>query len=206
MSTIALDRLPPDVASHPPLVTTLDDRRGTAAMWLFILTEAALFILLFFSYFYLAEGGWRWPGEEPPKLHLAIPMLVVLWVSSGVLHWGEREIKAQRYARGRAGLAVTIILGLGFLVMQWFEYMEHLKTLAPTTDVYGSIFYTITTFHAAHLIIGLLMLIYVLALPRVEPTDRPPHRPFHNAAMYWHFVDFIWLWIVIFLYIGPNTR
>jgi heme/copper-type cytochrome/quinol oxidase subunit 3 len=50
------------------------------------------------------------------------------------------------------------------------------------------------------------MLAYVLTLPRYEPVDRPPHRPFHNAALYWHFVDFIWIWIIIFLYIGPNTR
>ena len=177
MSTIALDRLPPDVASHPPLVTTLDDRRGTAGMWLFILTEAALFILLFFSYFYLAQGGWRWPLEEAPKLRLALPMLVVLWISSGVLHWGEKQVRAQRYSRARAGLAGTIVLGLVFLAMQAFEYMDHLKSLTPRTDVYGSIFYTITSFHAAHLILGLLMLIYALFLPAYEPVDRPPHRP-----------------------------
>ena len=206
MSTIALDRLPPDVASHPPLVTTLDDRRGTAGMWLFILTEAALFILLFFSYFYLAQGGWRWPLEEAPKLRLALPMLVVLWISSGVLHWGEKQVKAQRYSRARAALVGTIVSGLVFLIMQAFEYMDHLKSLTPRTDVYGSVFYTITSFHAAHLILGLLMLIYALFLPAYEPVDRPPHRPYHNVALYWHFVDFIWFWIIVFLYIGPNTR
>ncbi|HLK51296.1 MAG TPA: cytochrome c oxidase subunit 3 [Bryobacteraceae bacterium] len=206
MSTIALDRLPPEVASHPPLVTTLDERRGTAGMWLFILTEAALFILLFFSYFYLAQGGWRWLGEEPPKLRLAIPMLVVLWISSAVLHWGERQVKAARYSRARTGLGLTILLGVIFLVMQAFEYMDHLKTLTPRTNVYGSIFYTITTFHAAHLILGLLMLCYALALPQYEPVNHPPHRPYHNTALYWHFVDFVWFWIIIFLYIGPNIR
>lgn len=206
MSTITIDQLPPEVRDHPPVTTVLDDRRGTAAMWLFILTEAALFILLFFSYFYLAQGGWRWPGEVPPKLRLALPMLGVLWISSAVLHWGEKQVKARRYTRGRTGLIITIVLGLIFLVMQSFEYMDHLKTLTPMSDVYGSIFYTITTFHAAHLMMGLLMLIYVLCLPRWEPVDRTPHRPYHNAALYWHFVDFIWLWIIIFLYIAPNTR
>ncbi len=206
MSTIAIDRLPPDTRDHPPMVTTLDNRRGTGGMWLFILTEAALFLMLFFSYFYLAQGGWRWPFERPPKLYYAIPMLIVLWVSSAVLHWGEKELKRRRYTRARFACALTVVLGLLFLVIQAFEYMEHLKTLQPTTSVYGSIFYTITTFHAAHLIMGLLMLGYVLLLPRLEPVDRPPHRPYHNAALYWHFVDFVWLWIVIFLYIAPNTR
>ena len=206
MSAISIDRLPPEVRDHPPITTALDDKRGTAAMWLLILTEAALFVLLFFSYFYLAQGGWRWPREAAPKLPLAITMLVVLWISSAVLHWGESQVKVCQYGRARAGLIITILLGFGFLTIQAFEYMDHLKSLKPTDGVYGSIFYTITTFHAAHLILGLLMLIYVLLLPRWEPVDRPPHRPFHNAAIYWHFVDFVWLWIVIFLYIGPNIR
>ena len=206
MSAISMDRLPPEVRDHPPITTALDDRRGTAAMWLLILTEGALFVLLFFSYFYLAQGGYRWPLEAAPKLTMALVMLVVLWASSGVLYWGETQVKLCRYDRGRIALAVTILMGIGFLTLQAFEYMDHLKSLKPTDDVYGSIFYTITTFHAAHLILGLLMLIYVMLLPRWEPVDRPPHRPFHNAALYWHFVDFIWLWIVIFLYIMPNTR
>ena len=206
MSTISIDRLPPDTREHPPLVRVFDNRRGTAGMWLFILTETALFTMLFFAYFYLAQGGWRWPHETPPKLTLALIMLVVLWASSAVLYWGEKQVKAARYTQGRIALAVTILMGLGFLVLQSFEYYDHLKTLLPTTDVYGSIFYTVTTFHAAHLIVGLSMLSYVLILPALEPVNRPPHRPYHNVAMYWHFVDFIWLLIIVFLYIAPNTR
>jgi heme/copper-type cytochrome/quinol oxidase subunit 3 len=206
MSTIAIDRLPPETRDHPPLVTNLDDRRGTGGMWLFIITEAALFVMLFFSYFYLAQGGWTWPLQKPPKLHYVIPMLVVLWASSGVLYWGEESVKKGKYSRGSVSLVLTIGLGLGFLVLSVLEYMEHLRELRPTTNVYGSIFYTITTFHAVHVITGLLMLGYLLILPRWEPVDRPPHRPFHNAALYWHFVDVVWLFVVVFLYIVPNLR
>lgn len=206
MSTIAIDRLPPETRDHPPLVTVLDDRRGTAGMWLFILTEAALFLMLFFSYFYLAQGGWTWPHEKPPKLHYSIPMLFVLWASSGILHWGEKQVKRARYSQGFAALIVTILFGLGFLVLSAFEYMEHLKELQPTTNVYGSVFYTIVSFHAAHVIVGLLCLGFAAIVPRWEPVDRSPHRPYHNAALYWHFVDFVWFWIVVFLYIAPNLR
>jgi heme/copper-type cytochrome/quinol oxidase subunit 3 len=87
-----------------------------------------------------------------------------------------------------------------------FEYRDHLKTLKPTTDAYGSIFYTITSFHAAHLILGLLMLCYVFALPEIGPARKPPHRALHNAGLYWHFVDLIWVVVVVLLYVVPNIR
>jgi len=133
-------------------------------------------------------------------------MLVVLWISSGVLFWGEKAVEKQRRGAGMLALLLTIALGIGFLVLSYFEYSEHLRTLKPTTNVYGSIFYTVTSFHLLHVITGLLMLAYVLILPKWEPTDRPPHRPFHNAALYWHFVDVVWLFVVVFLYIVPNVR
>ncbi len=191
---------------RPPGVAPIDNKRGTGAMICTIATEAALFIIFFFEYFYLARGGWRWLDEKPPKLTLAVIMLVVLLSSSAVLIWGERQLKARRFGAARAAMLGTILIGIGFLVIQFFEYRDHLKELTPQTNVYGSIFYTITSFHAAHVVVGLIILAYVLLLPRLEPVDRPPHRPYHNAAMYWHFVDIVWIFIVAFLYVAPNIR
>jgi heme/copper-type cytochrome/quinol oxidase subunit 3 len=204
MSTL-IETLPPPTRAQPTL-TTIDDKRGTAAMMLTITTETSLFLILFFAYFYLARGGWRWLAETPPKLTLAFLMLGVLAASSLVLMWGERQVKARNYVAGRLAIGLTILMGLGFLAIQVFEYKDHLKTLTPQTNVYGSIFYTITTFHAAHVVMGLLILSYVLILPRLEPVDGPPHRPYHNAVMYWHFVDVVWIFVVAFLYVAPNIR
>ena len=182
----------------------IETERGTFAMRLVILTESFLFIALFASYFMLASDKERWRIEELPKLNFAIPMLFVLIVSSLVLHWGELQVKNRRYAAARIALALTILIGLGFLTLQAFEYSAHWEHLTPYTDSYGSIFYTITTFHAAHLIVGLLILAYVLVLPRYAPALESPYRPFHVAAMYWHFVDVIWIVVVAILYIGPH--
>ena len=196
----------PPAVERTPRLAVLEDRRGTWAMILAIATEAALFLCLFSAYFYLAKGGWRWLAEDPPKLTLAIIMLIVLLASSGVLFWGEQQAKANRPALARLSLVITILMGLGFLVLSAFDYKHHLEKLTPRTDAYGSIFYTITTFHVAHLIVGLIMLAYVLLLPHIEPVNKPPHRPFHNASLYWHFVDVVWIFIVAFLYVAPNIR
>jgi cytochrome c oxidase subunit 3 len=184
----------------------LDDNRGTWAISLLIATEATLFVCLFASYFYLANNKNRWAIDEPPKMHLAFIMLAVLISSSFVLHWGEQQVKKERYGAARGALVVTILMGLGFIAIQSFEYLDHWKQLTPYTDSYGSIFYTITTFHAAHVIVGLIILIYTLILPRYSPALRSPYRPYHAASLYWHFVDIVWLFIVGLLYIMPNMR
>jgi heme/copper-type cytochrome/quinol oxidase subunit 3 len=179
--------------------------RGSWAMWMFIATEATLFVCLFFAYYYLGHDKPVWP-PEPPKLKLALPMLGILLTSSVTLHAGEKAERSGSPGFARLMVAATVVLGLVFLGVQTLEYHNHLRELQPTTDAYGSIFYTITSFHAAHLILGLLMLAYVLVLPEIGAGRKPPHHPLHNASLYWHFVDFVWLFIVGLLYVVPNLR
>lgn len=153
------------------LITVIDDHRGTNGMMLFIVTEAMLFMLLLFSYYYLANGNWVWPQEKPPKLKFAIPLLLILLCSSSVLYWGESQGQRRQHDRGRAASVGVIVLGLAFLVLQGIEYYEHLKTLTPYTNAYGSIFYTITSVPTLHVRIGLCMLMYVLFLPLLESAS-----------------------------------
>lgn len=194
--------------SSPVLYRALpwDDRRGTAGMTMFIATEAALFVMLFFAYFYLGRYEPLWPLAEPPKLELSSIMLAVLLASSVVLHVGERLSVRGQQASARVAVLGTILLGLTFLVLQFFEYRDRLHTLSPSTNAYGSIFYTMTGLHAVHLGFGICVLGYVLSLPRLEHSDRSPYRALHNASLYWHFVDAIWVLIMIFLYYLPNLQ
>lgn len=204
MSPVYIDKLSPTTQAPPP-VRLVDDKRGTWGMGLLITTEATLFAVMFFSYYWLDKTASVWRSEVPPKLHYALPMLAVLLTSSVILHWGEQQVKKSKYGLGRLAVVGTIILGLGFLVLSYLDYAEHLQTLTPTTDSYGSIFYTIISLHVAHVILGLLMLTWLLILPRWEPALYTPHRPYHNVSMYWHFVDTVWIFIVALLFVAPNV-
>ena len=186
------------------VVLPLDVNRGAMAMWMVIATEASLFITLFCAYFLEGNNKNRWLIDQPPKFTYALILLAILVGSSIVLHWGEKQLKLGRYGVARIALAVTVLMGLGFLTLQSFEYLSHWKSLAPYSDSYGAVFYTITTFHAAHVIVGLLILGYVLCLPRYAPACESPYRPYHVASLYWHFVDVVWLFIVVILYLIPN--
>jgi heme/copper-type cytochrome/quinol oxidase subunit 3 len=161
-----------------------------------------LFVSLFFAYYFLGQGR-AWPPDEPPRLLLASVMLAVLLASSVVAEWAWRARRRHRHGQARAGLAGAIALGCVFLALQAMEFREHLRTLRPDSDAYGSIFYTLTSFHGAHVIVGMLMLAFVAVLP----TAQAPRSPYHaqrNATLYWHFVDGVWLFLYALLYAAPQ--
>ena len=84
----------------------------------------------------------------------------------------------------------TIVLGFGFLMLRYFEYSEHLRHVTPNTDSYGSIFYTIVSLHVAAPVAGTVDAVRgCCLLPQLGAAAEIAHRPYHNAAMYWHFVD-----------------
>lgn len=204
MSSVATPPIAPEVPHTG--AWPIERNRGVYAITMVILTEGTLFICLFASYYFLGANKYRWSIDTPPKLVKAFIMLAILAGSSLVIMWGERLVEQRRYALARAAVAATILMGLVFLAVQAFEYKEHWKTLTPTTDSYGSIFYTITTFHAAHVMMGLLMLGYLAVLPNYGPAPLPPHRPYRVVALYWHFVDIIWFFVVLLLYVIPHFQ
>lgn len=186
--------------AHAPL----DDKRGLFGIWLVIATEGCLFVTMFSAYLLMGSSKYRWQTNRPPKLGYALALLAILVGSSIVLMVGERMVKQRRYFASRVILVITILMGLAFLGLQALEYLDHWKTLTPDTNAYGSIFYMITTFHAAHVIVGLLFLGYVLFIPQYEPASNSPHRPYQIASLYWHFVDVVWIFVVIILYLIPH--
>ena len=198
---------PPLAANAPHTgIWPLEVNRGIYGVYCLILTEASLFVAFFASYYFLGVNKYRWAIDKPPAMTKAFIMLAILISSSLVVMWGERMVKQGKYGRARGAVIVTILMGLVFLAVQSFEYKAHWATLTPFTDSYGSIFYTITTFHAAHVIMGILMLCYLAVLPQYGPSKYPPHRPYRVVSLYWHFVDVIWIFVVILLYIIPHFQ
>lgn len=184
----------------------IDQYRGKWGMWCTIITETMLFVSMFAAYYYLGSNKDRWAEEVPPVLWFAFALAAVLISSSVVLMWGEKQLKAHNYTAARVAVWITVLLGLGFLAFQGYEYYSDWMNLAPYSDSYGSVFYAITTLHAAHVCAGLLMLMFLGIMPRYGETPRTPHRPYETIAMYWHFVDVVWLFIVTFLYVIPHIQ
>ncbi len=176
-------------------------------VWL-ILTESALFATLILSYFYLRfRGTPTWPpgGIEKPTLALPLAMSVVLWTSSLPVHLADRGIRRGNQRTLRLGLAAGWILGAAFLAMQLIlEYPEKLGEFTPRTNAYGSLFFTITGFHATHVAVGLAISLWIQVRAWLGAFDEDRHVSVQNFAMYWHFVDTVWVFVLLTLYISPN--
>jgi cytochrome c oxidase subunit I+III len=174
---------------------------GMAAV---VVTEGAFFAYLLFSYFYLASiSSNPWPSEVP-RFGLPLVNTLILLASSAVVVWAHRGIRAGHTRPLRLGLAGAIALGVLFLALQAVEYSR--ETASATRDAYGSLFYTITGFHGAHVLVGLIMLVVVLVRALRGHFTNGRYEAVSNVALYWHFVDVVWLAVFTSLYVTPHLR
>ena len=178
---------------------------GWWGMWALIATEAALFAYLLFAYGYLASQSHApWPPGELPKLTLALPNTLVLIASSLAFAWGERGLRRGDRMRLLVGLAGACVLGAVFAAVQLEEWKD--KPFTYASDAYGSLYFTITGFHMAHVAVGLLVMLALLLWSAMGLFDRDRHAPVSIGALYWHFVDVVWLAVFATFYLLPRLR
>jgi heme/copper-type cytochrome/quinol oxidase subunit 3 len=167
-----------------------------------IATEASLFAYLLFAYAYFAAQHTRaWLAEPHPSFALAGPNTAILLLSSVAVWWGERGVTRGRRGQHLGGLAAGIALGLIFLIVQAFEWKS--KTYSLSSGAYGSFYFTITGFHMAHVVVGVALLSAVFAWSVAGSYNPRRHDPVMITAVYWHFVDLVWLAVFFTFYISP---
>lgn len=168
----------------------------------FIGTEAMLFACMIAGLFYLRTTvGVATEQIHPPKLTLPLINTVLLLASSVTLWWGEKGIKKSDVGRLRAGCAATLLLGTIFVGVQVIEYI---KKPPLTTDAYHSTFYAITGLHGSHVTMGMAMIAFILVQSYRGKFDGHRHLAVQNVALYWHFVDAVWLTIIATIYLWPH--
>ncbi len=186
-----------------PLGNRFSRSPGWWAMVWIIATEAALFAYLLFAYYYTAsQFRGPWPPEGPEKFLLSGPMTVILVASSFVMWWAERGIKLGNPLRLRLGLLAVFVMGLVFAILEAIEWSK--KGFHPSSHAYGALFFTVTGFHLAHVTVGLLMILVVQVWAWMGSFTSERHLAVTNAALYWHFVDTVWLFVFFSFYVVPR--
>jgi cytochrome c oxidase subunit 3 len=163
-------------------------------MWLFFVSEAFLFGGLLASRFYL------W-GNTRPELDQTLGLIVtaILLLSSFFMNRAESAIAHNDRETFLNSLLITAALGAFFLVgVVGFEWQGHIK---PWDGVYGAILFGMTGLHALHVLSGVALLLIVWNLGRKGSFSAERHWGVEATAIYWHFVDVVWVFYYPALYL-----
>jgi cytochrome c oxidase subunit 3 len=170
-------------------------------MMLFIISEIMVFGAFFTAYFFIrvAQGD-AWPahGTNLP-VEVAGMNTAILVSSSFTLHWAEQCIKKDNRFGFKAGMLLTFLLGCSFLFIQINEYAN--IGFAPQDGAQQTIFFSLTGLHGAHVLIGLLLLLFVTIRAFRGHYSPEEHRGVEVPGIYWHFVDAMWLVVYFTVYI-----
>jgi cytochrome c oxidase subunit 3 len=180
----------PDLASYAPDITPYKDFLG--------------------SWPSIGPGGnvlgaeYTPPANFHPMSWKGLPLInTILLLSSGAtITWAHWGLIKQNRKQLVIGMALTVALGIAFLLCQATEYHEAYTEMGLTlgSGAYGATFFMLTGFHGFHVLLGTTMLIVILLRCMKGHFTPEHHFGFEGVAWYWHFVDVVWLGLFIFVY------
>ncbi len=172
---------------------TVTNRLG---LWLFILSDSFVFAGLYVSRFYLLGTEFR------PDVSQAVGVIVtvILLVSSFFANRAEIAMAYGDTKRYFRFTLITVLLGILFLIgvvgVEW-----QLAAGGPADGAAWSVFYTMTGFHALHVLSGVVFLLIVYRNARKGLYDTERHWPVEASIVYWHFIDVVWIFFYPALYL-----
>ncbi|GEM_PF-12600 len=184
-------------------------------MALFIVSEVLFFAAFFWSFFNastlprlpmaddlwkIADGTWPPAGIVPfDPMHLPFLNTLILLLSGTTVTWAHYAILNKDQKSAVTALYYTVALGVSFTALQVYEYTH--AAFGFKDGVYASNFYMATGFHGFHVLVGTIFLAICLIRAKKNQFTPEHHLGFEFAAWYWHFVDVVWLFLFLFVYL-----
>ncbi len=169
---------------------------GKLGMWVFLASEVMLFGAFISAYIVLRMGSPNFgvPSEEIMGRPLATLNTFLLITSSVTMVLALAAIQRDDVKGLTRNLAISIGLGLCFLVVKMFEYHHKIhEGLTISSSLFGSFYFTMTGLHALHIIGGLVFNTYILINGLKGRYSSHSHERVEYAGLYWHFVDLVWV-------------
>jgi cytochrome c oxidase subunit III len=184
-------------------MATKSDREQArnTVLWLFLGSVTLLFASFTSAYIVRRDGG-NWLLFDLPSPFLQ--STIVLLISSLTVFAVQILVKRNRKLLTALFMLITLILGLVFTALQWKGWEQLVEQGIylidnKTGNVSGSFFFVITAVHLAHLISGILALLYTTIKALLGKYDAENYQGLRRTAIYWHFLDFLWLYLYLFL-------
>jgi len=171
---------------------------------LFLVSDVVLFSSYIFAYIYLRDTVPAWPptvdGHQLPRLDTAFAAFnsVVLFGSGVTMHYALENWKHAKRGAYNLFMLLTIVLGLGFLGGQAYEY-AHAQIGGWSGNIFGASFFTLTGMHGGHVFVGVCFLIALWIQSSRGVYTQSKYFGLTAGTLYWHFVDVIWV-VLFFLF------
>jgi heme/copper-type cytochrome/quinol oxidase subunit 3 len=194
----------PAVEHSPEHETTTGIDHRKMLIWVFLGSECMFFGSLIATY--LIYYGQSVSGPTPADI-LDIPTTTVstfvLLMSSFMMVMAYSNIRRGNVRNFRIWILCTAFLGATFLGFQVFEFREFAihGHLTPRTNLFGSTFFTLTGFHGAHVTLGVVWLVSLFGYSFKGDLTPQEGLSVDIAALYWHFVDVVWIVIFTVIYL-----
>ena len=179
-------------------------------MWLFLVTEVMFFggmLAAYMLYRIWYPVAWA-DGSNELNIVMGGVNTAVLIFSSLTMAMAVRSAQTGRRNATMIFLVLTMLLGLTFLVIKFFEYKEKFELNhvpgpnfrfegpeAPHVQIFFSVYFALTGVHALHMVIGFTLLSVILWMTYKNRFSPEWYTPIELAGLYWHFVDIVWIFL-----------
>jgi cytochrome c oxidase subunit 3 len=172
-------------------------------MWVALASILMMFTALSSAYIVRAASSTDWVPLKMPRILFLSTALIL--VSSGTLEAARRKLKELASNAYKPWLLFTVVLGLGFVVSQLLAWRQLVRQgVYVSSNPHSSFFYLLTAAHGVHLMGGLLALGYLTLRRRAPREDElavsKAQAKADAVALYWHFMDFLWLYLFVLLF------
>lgn len=175
--------------------------RGRVGMFSLIIGESAIFTIFVVAYIYYI--GRSTYGPTPAILEVPIFNTICLLSSSLTIVLAEHAIKHGKVLRFAAWWALTMALGIEFLIGTAIEWRKLIfeDHLTVRTNLFGTTYYSLVGLHATHVVVGMIGLTLVMLFTLAGRVNQSHAERIQVLALYWHFVDVVWVVVFTVVYI-----
>ncbi|WP_459499740.1 cytochrome c oxidase subunit III [Bacillus sp. C1] len=187
-----------------PEKATLEGKNKFVGFWLFLGGETVLFASLFGTYLALKNSTNGGPtSQEMFQMPLVFIMTMLLLTSSLTSVYAMYHMKNFNFKQMQIWLIVTVLLGLGFLGFEIYEFYHYTHEFKHTmrSSAFGSAFYALVGTHGLHVLFGLLWILTLVFRNAKRGLNLYNAPKFYVASIYWHFIDVVWVFIFTVVYL-----
>lgn len=171
--------------------------------WIYLMSDAIIFALLFATYVVMLDNTAGGPtGKQLFSIERAAGGTALLLLSSATFGFASVALATSNRLRVLQWLAVTAVLGLGFLFLEFGEFRSMIvEGAGPDRSGFLSAFFALVGTHGLHVSVGIIWIVVMIGQVSIKGLTRPVASRVMRLGLFWHFLDIIWIGIFSIVYL-----